>query len=169
MQESIRFRNDCEKYFSKTCQQHPLHKRKNSLSLLVRNIKSSVTRCTNRAGMPRWSSYDVDKRSFINVKKTSIMNKQNHAYAQARIDFYGTCFQDKTIPQLVNDFNKLAGSRGWTAERSYYSVALTNEMLRRGMDLSAISETDNISGKIISVRLRNVRYDEALHKLMLIQ
>ncbi len=26
------------------------------------------------------------------------MNKQNHAYAQARIDFYGTCFQDKTIP-----------------------------------------------------------------------
>ena len=71
--------------------------------------------------------------------------------------------------QLVNDFNKLAGSRGWTAERSYYSVALTNEMLRRGMDLSAISETDNISGKIISVRLRNVRYDEALNKLMLIQ
>jgi len=48
-------------------------------------------------------------------------------------------------------------------------VALTNEMLRRGMDLSAISETDNISGKIISVRLRNVRYDEALHKLMPIQ
>ena len=94
------------------------------------------------------------------------MNKQNHAYAQARIDFYGTCFQDKTIPQLVNDFNKLAGSRGWTAERSYYSVALTNEMLRRGMDLSTIN---NISGKIISVRLRNVRYDEALHKLMLIQ
>lgn len=97
------------------------------------------------------------------------MNKQNHAYAQARIDFYGTCFQDKTIPQLVNDFNKLADSRGWTAERSYFSVALTNEMLRRGMDLSAISETDNISGKIISVRLRNVRYDEALNKLMPIQ
>ena len=97
------------------------------------------------------------------------MNKQNHAYAQVRIDFYGTCFQDKTIPQLVNDFNKLADSQGWTAERSYYSVALTNEMLRRGMDLSAISETDNISGKIISVRLRNVRYDEALNKLMLIQ
>lgn len=97
------------------------------------------------------------------------MNKQNHVYAQAHIDFYGTCVQEKTIPQLVNDFNKLADSRGWTSERSYYSVALINEMLRRGMDLSAISETDNISGKIISVRLRNVRYDEALHKLMLIQ
>ena len=97
------------------------------------------------------------------------MKKQNHAYAQARIDFYRTSFQDKTIPQLVNDINQLADSRGWTAERSYYSVALTNEMLRRGMDLSAISETDNISGKIISVRLRNVRYDEALNKLMPIQ
>lgn len=97
------------------------------------------------------------------------MNKPNNVYAQARIDYYGTCFRNKTIPQLVNDFNKLAGSRGWTAERSYYSVALTNEMLQRGMDLSAIGETDRIGGQLVSVQFCKVHYDEALNKLMPIQ
>ena len=42
-----------------------------SITFAPRNIKSSVTNCTNRAGMPRWSSYDVDK-NIINVKKISV-------------------------------------------------------------------------------------------------
>ena len=97
------------------------------------------------------------------------MNKQNNTYAQVRIDYYGTCFRNKTIPQLVDDFNKLAGSRSWTAERSYCSMTLTNEMLQRDPDLSAIGDTDRISGRLISVQFHKVHYDEALNKLMSIQ
>lgn len=94
------------------------------------------------------------------------MNKQNNAYAQVRIDFHATCLKNKTIPQLVNDFNKLADSRGWTAERSYYSIALTNVMLQRGIDLSAISKTDSISVKVISVRFCKVHYEKPKNKLI---
>lgn len=94
------------------------------------------------------------------------MNKPNNVYAQVRIDYYGTCFRNKIIPQLVNDFNKLAGSRGWTAERSYYSVALTNEMLQRGIDFSAIGETNGINDELTSIRFCNVRYNEILNKLI---
>jgi hypothetical protein len=41
------------------------------------------------------------------------------SYANERISFYEARFQNETIQQLVNNFNTLASSRGWTAERSY--------------------------------------------------
>ena len=77
--------------------------------------------------MPRWSSYDVDKILVINVKKHPIMTK-NNSYAQERIGFYEARLQNETINQLVEHFNSLASSRGWVAERSYFSHALTNEL-----------------------------------------
>ena len=39
-----------------------------SITFVLRNIKSSVTNCTNRAGMPRWSSYDVDNELLTSKK-----------------------------------------------------------------------------------------------------
>ena len=93
--------------------------------------------------MPRWSSYDVGKKLFINVKKKLIrMKKQENAYAPMRIGFYENRFQNQTIQQLTDEFNRLARSRGWTAERSFFSVALMNEMLRRGVDVSAVVERE---------------------------
>ncbi len=88
------------------------------------------------------------------------------SYAQARISFYQARFQSETNNQLVNDFNSLAASRGWTAERSYYTEALINELQRRGIDLSAIAET-NTDGKILSVRYCRVQYDEKQNELIL--
>ena len=88
--------------------------------------------------MPRWSSYDVDK-NIINVKKNIRMKNQINFYAQARISFYEARLQLKNTPQLVDEFNQLAQSRGWTAERSYFSVALENVMVESGIDVSAMS------------------------------
>ena len=87
------------------------------------------------------------------------MKKQINSYAQVRVGFYESRFQIQTIQQLVDEFNQLANSHGWTAERSYFSMALMNEIIRRGIDVSAMVERDDRSGQIISVRYVMVRFD----------
>ena len=94
------------------------------------------------------------------------MKKQENSYAQMRVGFYENRFQNQTIQQLVDNFNQLANSRGWTAERSYFSMALMNEMIRRGVDVSSIMEWGDRSGQLISVRYIPVRYDEASKSMM---
>ena len=94
------------------------------------------------------------------------MKKQDSSYAQLRVGCYENRFQNQTIQQLVDNFNQLANSRGWTAERSYFSVALVNEMIRRGVDVSSVVECGNESGQVLSVRYVPVRYDEASKSLM---
>ena len=89
------------------------------------------------------------------------MKKYDSSYAQMRIGFYENSFQNQTIQQLVDNFNQLANARGWTAERSYYSMALTNEIIRRGIDVSSVVEWSNKTGQMLSVRYVFVRYDEA--------
>ena len=93
------------------------------------------------------------------------MTKTN-AYAQERIGFYEARFASETIHQLVTNFNSLAFSCGWTAERSYYSAALTRVMQRRGMDLTAI--TSNDVGRQ-TIRYVRVAYDETSHALLPIE
>ena len=60
----------------------------------------------------------------------------------------------------------MAHSRGWTAERSYYSTAFITVMLQRGIDVSAIAEWDEKSGRILSVRYGVVGFDEISNSLM---
>lgn len=93
------------------------------------------------------------------------MKNQENSYANVRVGFYESRFQGQTNQQLVNEFNLLANSRGWTAERSFFSVALMNEMIRREMDVSAISECDD-RGQVLSVRYVVVRYDGASKSLV---
>ena len=83
--------------------------------------------------------------------------------ANERIGFYEARFASETIHQLVQNFNSLASSRGWTAERSYYSSALTREMQRRGIDLTAIMNND--TGQL-TIRYVRVVYDEDSHALL---
>ena len=94
------------------------------------------------------------------------MKKQDSSYAQLRIGFYENRFQNQTIQQLVDNFNQLAYSHGWAAERSYFSMALMNEIIRRGIDVSAIVERDDRSGQLLSVRYVIVRLDEASSSLV---
>ena len=94
------------------------------------------------------------------------MKKQDSSYAPMRIGFYETRFQNQTILQLVDEFNQLANSRGWTAERSYFSIALVNEMIRRDVDVSSVVKWDDGRGQVLSVRYIPVLYDEASKSLM---
>ena len=94
------------------------------------------------------------------------MKKQDSSYAQLRVGFYENRFQNQTIQQLVDAFNQLANSRGWTADRSYFSIALVNEMIRRGIDVLSIVKWDDGRGQALSVRYIPVRYDEASKSLM---
>ena len=96
------------------------------------------------------------------------MKKQDSSYAPMRIGFYENRFQNQTIQQLVDNFNRLANSRGWTAERSYFSMALMGEMIRRGVEVSSVVKWDDRSGRILSVRYVLVRYDEASKSLVLL-
>ena len=89
------------------------------------------------------------------------MKNQDSSYAQVRIGFYENRFQNQTIQQLVDEFNQLAKSRGWTAERSYFSIALVNEMIRRGIDVSSVVVWDDGRGQVLSVRYIPVRHDDA--------
>lgn len=83
---------------------------------------------------------------------------KNNSYAQERIGFYEAHLQNDTINQLVAHFNTMASSRGWVAERSYFSHALTNELTRRGVDLSAVCK-DN------AIRYIPVCYDSSTRAL----
>ena len=83
---------------------------------------------------------------------------KNNSYAQERIGFYEARLQNETANQLVEHFNALASSHGWVAERSYFSRALTNELLRRGVDTSIVCKDDTI-------RYIPVCYDSATHSL----
>ena len=96
------------------------------------------------------------------------MKKHHSSYAQMRIGFYENRFQNQTIQQLVDNFNQLANSHGWAAERSYFSMALMNEIIRRGIDVSAIVEKDDRSGQMLSVLYVLVRHNEALNALVLL-
>ena len=85
------------------------------------------------------------------------------SYAQERIGFYEARFASETIHQLVNNFNSLASSQGWTAERSCYSAALIRELGRRGIDLTAIMSNDMGAQTIHYVQ---VAYDKDSHALL---
>ena len=94
------------------------------------------------------------------------MKNQINSYAQARISFYEASLQRKNTPHLVDEINQLAQSRGWTAERSYFSTALVNEMLHRDIDISAIAIWDNEKGLIHSLHYVQVRLDEVAKSLV---
>ena len=85
------------------------------------------------------------------------------SYANERIGFYEARFASETIHQLVSNFNDLASSRGWTAERTCYSAALIRELGRRGIDLMAIMSNDTGLQTIHYVR---VAYDKDSHALL---
>ena len=84
-------------------------------------------------------------------------------YAQERISFYEARFKTETNHQLANDFTTLSASRGWTAERSYYSHALINELKQRGIDISAICK---IEDERTVIRNLKVVYNKATHSLL---
>ncbi len=81
---------------------------------------------------------------------------QDHIYYTK----YALQFADMQIPELVTVFNYQVGNTGWTGMRAYYDLALIDEFLRRGIDVSAIYD-----GKAISYA-KPVKFDISNNKLI---
>ena len=71
-------------------------------------------------------------------------------------------FADMQISELVTVFNQQVGNSGWISMRAYHDQALIDELQRRGIDTSAISD-----GKTISFT-HPVRYELPDNKLIAI-
>ncbi len=58
---------------------------------------------------------------------------------------YALQFADMQIPELVTIFNHQVGNTSWTGMRAYHDLALIDEFLRRGIDVSAVYDGKAIS------------------------
>ena len=75
---------------------------------------------------------------------------------------YALQFADMQIPELVNEFNAQVQSRAWSSMRAYHDQALIDELQRRGIDVSAVSDGHTISFA------RHIKYDLGNNKLIVI-
>ncbi len=75
---------------------------------------------------------------------------------------YALRFADMQIPELVTLFNAQVQNRGWSSMRAYHDHALIDELKRRGIDTTAVSD-----GKVISFT-HPVRYSIQGNKLVLV-
>ena len=60
-------------------------------------------------------------------------------------DQFAATFAAQSLTSLVESFNRQVGNRGWSSARSYHDRALINELKRRGVDISAVSNEDGTS------------------------
>lgn len=74
---------------------------------------------------------------------------------------FAASFATKSVPELVDSFNQETRQNGWVSIRSYYDRALIDEFVRRGIDVSVVSDGDTISFTY------PVQYDAENKKLVL--
>ena len=75
---------------------------------------------------------------------------------------YALQFADMQISELVKVFNHQVGNTGWTSMRAYHDQALIDELQRRGVDVSAVSDGHTISFA------RQINHDLGDNKLIVI-
>ena len=81
---------------------------------------------------------------------------QNHVYYIK----YALRFAEMQIPELVTVFNSQVQNRSWSSMRAYHDQALIDELQRRGIDTSAITNGHSITFA------HPVRYDIADNRLI---
>ena len=60
-------------------------------------------------------------------------------------DNFAARFAASSLQSLVESFNGQVGCRGWASARAFHDKALIDELIRRGVDVSAVSDGKNIS------------------------
>ena len=75
---------------------------------------------------------------------------------------YALQFADMQIPELINEFNAQVQNRAWSSMRAYLDQALINEFQRRGIDVSAVYDGNDINFA------HPIRYDIADNRLTFI-
>lgn len=51
---------------------------------------------------------------------------------------YAAIFAQEDLNTLIANFNRQVGNRGFNSQRAAHDVALIDELIRRGLDVSAI-------------------------------
>lgn len=74
---------------------------------------------------------------------------------------FASQFAEASLTSLVESFNAQVGNHGFNSARAAYDYALINELIRRGIDVSAIHD-----GKKTSFA-HKVKLDIAANKLIL--
>ena len=77
--------------------------------------------------------------------------------------FYWVRLSSAPVSQLVQYFNKMAGSNAWTSERAAYDTALIDALTKKGIDVSAVYDGTAISFK------HKVFYNPTQKRLSLIE
>lgn len=72
---------------------------------------------------------------FIKTLQTFPDMNNNSLYAD-----FAARFAKASLQSLIDSFNAQVGCRGWGSARACHDVALIDELKRRGIDLSAISQ-----------------------------
>ena len=92
--------------------------------------------------IPPLLCFILGKKRFISGNSANCLKvMQQHIYYIR----YALRFADMQIPQLVTLFNDQVQHRGWSSMHAYHDQALIDEFLRRGIDISAVCNGDNIS------------------------
>ena len=94
------------------------------------------------------------KNNIVKLQKSPIMNKNISADFAAR-------FVAMSISSLVESFNAQVGNTGFNSARAAHDIALIDELIARGIDVSSV-----YSNGIISFA-QKVVLDEASGKLRL--
>ena len=58
---------------------------------------------------------------------------------------FASQFAEASLTSLLESFNAQVGNRGFNSTRAAHDHALINELVRRGIDMSAISDGHSIS------------------------
>lgn len=58
---------------------------------------------------------------------------------------FATQFASDSLSSLVESFNAKVGSRGWNSARALHDKALIDELVSRGLDVSAVFDGNRIS------------------------
>ena len=57
---------------------------------------------------------------------------------------YAAIFAQEDLNTLIANFNRQVGNRGFNSQRAAHDVALIDELIRRGIDVSAIYDGTTI-------------------------
>lgn len=83
--------------------------------------------------------------------------------ANSRYKFYLVELSSTPVSQLIQYFNKMAGSNAWTSERAAHDTALIDTLINKGIDVSAVYDGTRISFN------HKVFYDPTQKRLSLIE
>ena len=131
----------------------------NCVSRFFCNFADETSRAVAFSGLanrafyvPRWSRYDVED----NVKLQKQRRMEKNLLSQ-----FASQFAEASLSSLVESFNAQVGNRGFNSARAAHDHTLIDELVRRGVDVSAISDGHSISFA------HHVALDESAMKLVI--